>query len=105
MKHLIREALPTALSQAYNLGKYTDVTAHWEQMQKMQGMDSPTVIECQMLAAKSYQVLGNTEAANRELPSLAADIRTAPGAEAKYLLAQHAFDSDNIAEAKPLPPR
>ena len=99
---LIREVLPTALSQAYNLGKYTDATAYWEQMQKMQGMDSPTVIECQMLAAKSYQVLGNTEAANRELTSLAADIRTAPGAEAKYLLAQHAFDSDNIAEAKTL---
>lgn len=99
---LRREVLPIALSQAYNLEKYADVTACWEEMRKMQGLNALTIGESQLMAAKAYQAQGNTEEATQTLTGLAADIRTAPGAEAKYLLAQQAYDREDPATAKTL---
>ncbi len=99
---LRREVLPTALNQAFNLGKYADVTTLWTEMQKMQGLNALTVAECRLMAAKAWLMQGNDDAGTQALTELSSDIRTAPGAEALYLLAQRKFDNGDIAGAKEL---
>jgi Tfp pilus assembly protein PilF len=50
--------------------------------------------------AKAYLALGEGASAESDLEALALDTRTIQGAEARYLLAQHYFDTGNPVEAQ-----
>ena len=50
--------------------------------------------------AKAYLAVGQTAKAQPDLKTLAAEVRTAQGAEAKYLLAQSYFDTGMVDEAE-----
>jgi len=66
--------------------------------------DSPlseeTKNEALYCRAKAYIGLGNIAKAQPDLKTLCAEVRTAQGAEAKYLLAQSYFDSKQLDESE-----
>ncbi|MBR0196430.1 MAG: tetratricopeptide repeat protein [Paludibacteraceae bacterium] len=66
--------------------------------------DSPlsdeTKNEALYCRAKAYLGLGNTAKALPDLKTLATEVRTAQGAEAKYLVAQTYFDSKQLDDAE-----
>jgi TolA-binding protein len=57
-------------------------------------------VEARYFRAKAYLEAGETRQAEKDLEELAKDTRTAFGAEAKYLLAQHYFDTGHPDETK-----
>ena len=62
---------------------------------------SPEIaIEAKYYRAKAYWNNGEKALLEADLKDLAKDTRTAYGAEAKYLLAQHYFNTENTAEAQ-----
>ncbi|MDR2086112.1 MAG: tetratricopeptide repeat protein [Dysgonamonadaceae bacterium] len=62
---------------------------------------SPEIaVEARYFRAKAYLDAGETRLAEKDLEELAKDTRTAFGSEAKYLLAQHYFDSGHPNETQ-----
>jgi TolA-binding protein len=63
-------------------------------------LNPETATEAQYHRAKACLILNEKATAEADLEDLARDTRTAYGAEARYLLAQYYFDTDNRTEAK-----
>jgi hypothetical protein len=67
---------------------------------KDESLDPMVANEANYYRAKAYLELSETALAEKELLVLSKDTRTAFGAEAKYLLAQHYFDRKQAEKAK-----
>jgi TolA-binding protein len=82
------------------LNKHTQVVTAANQLLTGEKIDPAIVEETKYNRAKALLELGEKALAEKDLQDLSKDTRTAFGAEAKYLLAQHYFDSKQSGKAK-----
>lgn len=91
-----------SLPQLYDEGRYQEVLDTYRQL-TTENIDFREAQTMQLVAAKAYISIGDTQNANALLAQAANELRTAAGSEAKYMLAQQAFDnvgaSDEYASA------
>ena len=64
---------------------------------RSEGADATALRQADFIAAKSYIVLGNREAARPILSDLASDVKDAIGAESEYLLIEDTYNSGDFA--------
>lgn len=83
--------MPIALAN----GDYQTVIDNFERLSN-ENIDFRDVQKMQLMAAKAYFALNQITDAMNLLEACSADIRTEAGSEAKYLLAQKLFDTDNV---------
>ncbi|MDR2844379.1 MAG: tetratricopeptide repeat protein [Candidatus Symbiothrix sp.] len=88
------------LRSAAQLNEYYALLNAANELLKDNSVNPEIKNEAQYHRAKSYWELGEKKKAQPDLSKLAQDTRTVYGAEAKYLLAQYAFETNNSKEAK-----
>ena len=88
------------LRSASKLGEQYAIVSAANELLKDKSLKSEIANEALYSRAKAYNELGEKAKAKADWESLAADTRTAYGAEAKYLLAQAVFDAKANQEAK-----
>lgn len=88
------DEMPTALKS----GDYNKVISNYDRLSK-ENIDFRDLQKIQLMAAKAYIAQGNNTKAQELLTSASFDLRTEAGSEAKYLLAQNLYDSDNTEAA------
>lgn len=85
---------------AYNLERYDAVVEEADNLLSNSKLSPQTAIEIRYYRAKSYLAQKKGSKAEEDLEALAKDTRTTYGAEGKYLLAQHYYDSNQLAKAE-----
>ncbi|MDR0798850.1 MAG: tetratricopeptide repeat protein [Dysgonamonadaceae bacterium] len=88
------------LRSAAHSNKPGQVVEAADELLKDPSLNPETATEARYYRAKANQSLLKPAAAEQDFETLAKDTRTAFGAEAKYLLAQHYFDTGHPNEAK-----
>ncbi|MDO4496847.1 MAG: tetratricopeptide repeat protein [Bacteroidales bacterium] len=88
-----------SLPTLFAAGKYQELLDTYEQLLQ-QNVSFRDRQNMQLLAAKSHIALGQTDRAKPFLTDASSDMRTSAGAEAKFLLAQMAFDAQQTEEAQ-----
>ena len=88
------------IRSAAQLNNYNSIISAANLLLKDTSIDPEIAEEARFFRAKAYLELKERSLAVKDLETLAKDTRTAFGAEAKYLLAQHHFDNGSSAEAK-----
>jgi tetratricopeptide (TPR) repeat protein len=88
------------LRSATQLNEYNTMIRAAGELLKDNTLSPETANEAKYCRAKAYLSLGENKQAEPDLEELARDTRTVQGAEARYLLAQHYFDTGNAVEAK-----
>lgn len=91
------QSLPTL----YEAGEYRQLLDTYQQLQS-ENVDFRDAQTMKVLAAKAHLKLGETQTGVNLLHEAAEELRTASGSEAKYLLAQAAFDGNDIDAATAL---
>ena len=88
------------IRSAAQLNNYNSIVAAANLLLNDSSINPEVAVEAQFYRAKAYLELKEKSLATKDLENLAKDTRTAYGAEAKYLLAQHHFDNNRSSEAK-----
>ncbi|GHU68113.1 hypothetical protein FACS189413_04250 [Bacteroidia bacterium] len=88
------------LRSAAHINEYYAMLSAANELLKESNLNPEIENEARYYRVKAYWALDEKQKAQSDLAVLAADTRTVFGAEAKYLLAQYAFDSHNNKEAK-----
>jgi TolA-binding protein len=88
------------LRSAVQLKQYETVIEASNALLSDETLNPEWVVEARYARAKAFLAQGDRQSAEADLEALAADTRTAPGAEARYLLAQYYFDTGHPEEAK-----
>jgi len=90
-----------SLPTLYNEGKYQQLLDTYQQLvdQNVNFRDRQTM---QLLAGKSYMQLGDMTQANHYLSDASQDMRTSAGTEAKFQMAQIAFNAKDLESAQNL---
>jgi len=91
------QSLPTL----YEAGEYSQLLETYQQLQS-ENVDFRDAQTMKVLAAKAHLKLGETQTGVNLLQEASEEMRTASGAEAKYRLAQAAFDGNDIEAATTL---
>lgn len=91
------QSLPTLYAE----GQYRQLLDTYQQLQS-ENVDFRDAQAMKVLAAKAHLQLGETQTGVNLLQEASEELRTAAGSEAKYLLAQAAFDGNDIAAATTL---
>lgn len=90
-----------SLPSLYEAGEYRQLLDTYQQLQS-ENVDFRDAQTMKVLAAKAHLKLGETQTGVNLLHEAAEELRTASGSEAKYLLAQAAFDGNDIEAATSL---
>ena len=85
---------------SYLLGRHTSTIDIAEQILSDQPVDEETRREAQYCRAKAYIAQKQWSRVQTDLRNLAGEVRTAQGAEAKYLLAQSYYEMDQLDQAE-----
>ncbi|MDR0547747.1 MAG: tetratricopeptide repeat protein, partial [Dysgonamonadaceae bacterium] len=88
------------MRSAAHIDEYYAMLGAANELLKESNLNPEIENEARYYRAKSYWALDEKQKAQSDLAILAADTRTVFGAEAKYLLAQYAFDLHRNKEAK-----
>ncbi|MDR2058008.1 MAG: tetratricopeptide repeat protein [Dysgonamonadaceae bacterium] len=88
------------IRSAAQLKKQAPIIASANLLLNNQTLNPEIAVEARYFRAKAYLDAGETGLAEKDLEVLAKDTRTAFGAEAKYLLAQHYFDTGHLSETQ-----
>lgn len=99
LKTLSIQQRVASLPELYKAGKYEELIDTYQQLSQ-QNIDFRDRQTMQLLAAKSHLALNQVNHATSLLIEASNDMRTASGAEAKYLLAQKEFNADNLTESQ-----
>lgn len=87
-----------SLPTLYDEGQYQQLLDTYHELVN-QNVDFRDKQRMQLLAGKAYLQLGNQTEAASYLTEASLDLRTASGAEAKFLLAQMSFVADDVTQA------
>lgn len=87
-----------SLPELYAAAEYRKLLDTYQQLLN-ENVDFRDAQTMKLLAAKAHLQLGETQTGVSLLQEAAEELRTASGSEAKYLLAQNAFDGDNLEQA------
>lgn len=87
-----------SLPLLYGEGRYQELLNTYQELLN-QNVDFRDRQKMQLLAGKSHLQLGNLSDATSFLTEASRDMRTASGTEAKFLLAQMAFDQRDLSQA------
>ena len=90
-----------SLPDLYAAGEYRQLLDTYQQLQN-ENVDFRDAQTIKVLAAKAHLALGETQTGVNLLQEASEELRTASGSEAKYLLAQAAFDGNDIDAATTL---
>ncbi len=90
-----------SLPALYEAGEYRQLLDTYQQLQS-ENVDFRDAQTMKVLAAKAHLKLGETQIGVNLLHEASEELRTASGSEAKYLLAQAAFDGNDIEAATSL---
>lgn len=90
-----------SLPALYEAGEYRQLLDTYQQLQS-ENVDFRDAQTMKVLAAKAHLKLGETQTGVNLLHEAAEEVRTASGSEAKYLLAQAAYDGNDIEAATAL---
>jgi TolA-binding protein len=85
---------------ASRLGKYNQAALSANLLLKAENAEPTVAVEARYYRAKAYLALGENTLAENDLKDLSKDTRTTFGAESKYRLAQHYFDSRQTGKAR-----
>ena len=88
----------SSLPQLYESAQYSELLQTYESLQA-ENIDFRDAQIMQVLAAKAHLQLGQDAQALPLLQEASNEMRTASGSEAKYLLAQYAFDHNQVDKA------
>ena len=88
----------SSLPQLYESAQYRELLETYQSLQT-ENIDFRDAQIMQVLAAKAHLQLGQDSEALPLLQEASNEMRTASGSEAKYLLAQYAFDHNKVSEA------
>lgn len=99
LKTLSIQQRVASLPGLYKEGKYEELIDTYQQLQQ-QNVDFRDRQAMQLLAAKSHLALKQNNPGTSLLIEAAQDLRTASGAEAKFLLAQNSFDAGELTAAQ-----
>lgn len=88
------------LRSATQMSSYTKMITSANTLLKDESLEPGVATEARYYRAKACLALGENNQAVSDLTELSKDTRTAFGAEAKYLLAQHYFNTGQSAKAK-----
>lgn len=99
LKTLSLQQRITSLPQLYRQGEYQQLIDTYHQLEQL-NIDFRDRQNMQLLVGKSYMALEDAGKAVPFLQEASGDMRTASGAEAKYLLAQMAFDQQKISQSQ-----
>ena len=91
----------SSLPELYEMAQYAELLDTYQSLQT-ENIDFRDAQIMQVLAAKAHLKLGNNNEAKVLLLQAANELRTAAGSEAKYLLAQTAYDEERFDEASNL---
>ncbi len=98
LKTLETQRRIASLPELYETAKYRELLETYQQL-LAENVDFRAVQTMQVLAGKAHMKLGETQEGKSLLQEASAEMRTAAGSEAKYLLAQTAFDAGETDEA------
>lgn len=98
LKTLYTQQLISSLPDLYASAHYRELIETYRQLQS-ENVDFRDAQKIQVLAAKAHLQLGEKDEAIQMLQEAANETRTAPGSEAKFLLAQVAFDGNDTDQA------
>lgn len=98
LKTLNTQQLISSLPELYESGHYRELVETYLQLQS-ENIDFRDAQKMQVLAAKAYLQLDEKAKAIQLLQDASNEVRTTSGSEAKFLLAQVAFDSNDMEEA------
>lgn len=101
LKTLYTQQLISSLPDLYEQGHYRSVVETYLQLQS-ENIDFRDAQKMQVLAAKAYLQLEEPDTAVKLLQEAANETRTVSGSEAKFLIAQIAFDSKDMEKATQL---
>ncbi|MBQ0057457.1 MAG: tetratricopeptide repeat protein [Bacteroidales bacterium] len=87
-----------SLPGLYESGQYQALLDTYQSL-TAENIDFREAQNLQLLAAKAHLQLGQRQQAEELLVKASSELRTAAGSEAKYLLAQSAFDSNKLESA------
>jgi predicted Zn-dependent protease len=88
------------IRSAAQLKKQAPIIASANLLLNDRSLNPEIAIEARYFRAKAYLDVGETRLAEKDLEELAKDTRMVFGAEAKYLLAQHYFDTGHPGETQ-----